>query len=103
MQELPAAERNGELGEDVGDGEGRGRSPAKPRTGRLKSPPPVTSGRGRKLTIADGVYERLAIEAKRRKTTMSAMANEVLDKNLDHFEVIINVIKRTSAPAAAAE
>ena len=95
---LSAAERNGELAED----DGKGKLFSKPKAGRLKPPPPVKAGRGRKLTISDGVYERLEIDARRRKTTMSALANDLLDKNLDHFEVIINVVKKTppSGPPA---
>ncbi len=99
---LSAAERNGELGDDQVDAESRGGKPgSKGKSGRLKAPPPVKAGRGRKLTISDSVYERLEIDARRRKTTMSALANDLLDKNLDHFEVIINVVKK--APPAAAE
>jgi hypothetical protein len=55
---------------------------------------PVKEGRARKLTIDDGVFERLEIEAKRRKTTMSALVNDLLDRNLPVFEVTVNVIKR---------
>jgi hypothetical protein len=90
-QELPAAERNGELGDDQADGESRGGKPAsRPRAGRFRTIPPVKEGRGRKLTISDGVFERLDLAAKRRKpkTTMSALANDILDRNLPFFEVI---------------
>ena len=62
---LSAAERNGELGDDQADGESRGGKPgSKGKAGRLKAPPPVKEGRGRKLTISDSVYERLEIDAR---------------------------------------
>ena len=73
--ELPAAERNGELGDDQADGESRGGKPAaRPRSGRSRTVAPV-KGKGHKLTIADDVFERLDLAAKRRKppTTMSAL------------------------------
>lgn len=86
MQDLPAAERNGELDDD---GESRGPATAsKPRGRRGRTIPPV-KGRGRKLTISDAVYERLQLAAMRKKpkATMSALANDLLDRNLPHFEV----------------
>jgi hypothetical protein len=85
---LAAAERNGELGDDLGD-ESRGANAAsRPRRGRGRSVPPV-KGKGRKLTISDAVYERLQLAAMRKKpkATMSALANDLLDRTLPHFEV----------------
>ena len=34
---------------------------------------------------------------------MSALANDLLDKNLDHFEVTITVVKKAPPPAASGE
>lgn len=86
---LAAAERNGELADDQIDGESRGGNKgSRPRRPR-GAVPPVKEGRGRKLTISDAVYERLQLAAMRKKprATMSALANDLLDRNLPHFEV----------------
>lgn len=97
---LAAAERNGELADDQADAESRGGKPAsRPRLGRSRTIAPV-KGKGHKLTIADDVFERLDLAAKRRKppTTMSALANHILNQNLPTFE--ITEIKK-DRPAAA--
>lgn len=85
---LAAAERNGELGDDQVDGESRGGKPASKPRGRSRTVAPV-KGKGHKLTIADDVFERLDLAAKRRKppTTMSALANHILNLNLPTFEI----------------
>jgi hypothetical protein len=84
---LAAAERNGELADDQADAESRGGKPAS-RTRRPRTVAPV-KGKGHKLTIADDVFERLDLAAKRRKppTTMSALANHILNLNLPTFEI----------------
>jgi hypothetical protein len=101
MQDLPAAERNGEPPvDDQADGEGRGGKPAsKPRPGRSRTIAPV-KGKGHKLTIADDVFERLDLAAKRKKppTTMSALANHLLNLHLPKYEV--TEIKNDRASAA---
>ena len=67
----------------------------KPKGGRLRRDiKPVKEGRARKLTIDDKVFERLEIEAKRRKTTLSELANDVLDRTLPVFEVTITVVEK---------
>jgi hypothetical protein len=84
---LAAAERNGELGDEQADGESRGGKPAsRPRRPRTVAP---VQGKGHKLTIADDVFLRLDLAAKRRKppTTMSALANHILNMNLPTFEI----------------
>jgi hypothetical protein len=89
MQDLPAAERNGELGDELADGESRGGKPApRPRRPGSRTVAPV-KGKGHKLTIADDVFERLDLAAKRRKppTTMSALANHLLNLHLPKYEV----------------
>jgi hypothetical protein len=67
---------------------------SKPKAGRLNVPPPVKEGRDHKFKLDEGVFERLEIEAKRRKTTLAALVNDVLDRTLPVFEVTINVVKR---------
>jgi hypothetical protein len=94
---LAAAERNGELGDDQADGESRGGKPTSRQRSRKVVP---VQGKGHKLTIADDVFERLGLAAKRRKppTTMSALANHILNLNLPTFEIIE---KKRESPAAA--
>lgn len=72
---------------------GNGRA-SKPKAGRLNVPPPVKEGRNHKFKLDDGVFERLEIEAKRRKATLAALVNDILDRTLPVFEVTINVVKR---------
>jgi hypothetical protein len=72
---------------------GNGRA-SKPKAGRLNVPPPVKAGRDHKFKLDEGVFERLEIEAKRRKTTLAALVNDILDRTLPVFEVTINVVKR---------
>ena len=83
---LAAAERNGELADEQTEGESRGGKPASRPRSRKVAP---VKGKGHKLTIADDVFERLDLAAKRRKppTTMSALANHILNLNLPVFEV----------------
>jgi hypothetical protein len=85
---LAAAERNGEQADDQVDGESRGgMQTSRPR--RRGRPVPPVKGKGRKLTISDAVFERLKLAAMRKKpmATMSALANDLLDRTLPHFEV----------------
>jgi hypothetical protein len=84
---LPVEERNGEQADDQADGESRGGKPAS-RTRRPRTVAPV-QGKGHKLTIADDVFLRLDLAAKRKKppTTMSALANHILNLNLPTFEI----------------
>ncbi len=96
---LAVEERNGELGDDQADGESRGGKPAsRARAPRNRKIAPV-EGKAHKLTIADDVFQRLDLAAKRKKppTTMSALANHILNLNLPTFE--ITEVKKS--PAAA--
>jgi hypothetical protein len=60
------------------------RATAKGKRRRVDAPEP-TAKRG--VYLADGVWERLQLEAMRKKTTASAVAGEVLDRNLPRFRV----------------
>jgi macrodomain Ter protein organizer (MatP/YcbG family) len=53
---------------------------AKPRRRRPSAPVEKTSKRG--VYLSDAVWERLQLEAIRKKTTVSAICNDVLDRNL---------------------
>jgi hypothetical protein len=44
--------------------------------------------RGRKLQLPDSVFERLALHAIKRKSNPSAMAAEILDRNLPKHKIV---------------
>jgi hypothetical protein len=44
-------------------------------------------GRGRKLTLPDSVFERLVLTALERGSTASAIAAEILDRNLPRLRI----------------
>jgi hypothetical protein len=103
---LPKA--NGEPIDDQADGELNGESrggsttPGRRRRGRHI---PSVKGRAHKLTISDDVFERLLYETRKRnklidtrnrnrrdgdpdpRITMSALANDILDRALPTFEL----------------
>jgi hypothetical protein len=84
-------ERNGEPIDDQADaelnGEGRGGlTTRKPRTrgrGRVAG----EKVRGRKLQLPDSVFERLSLHAIKRKSNASAIAAEILDRNLPKHRI----------------
>lgn len=45
-------------------------------------------GRGRKLTLPDGVFDRLVLTAIKRGSTASAVAAEILDRNLPRHRIV---------------
>jgi hypothetical protein len=76
--------------DDVGDqveGQG-GATEAKPtiRT-RRKRPIVASKTTGRKLILPDDVHDRLWLLARQRRQTVSAVAAEILDRNLPRFQV----------------
>jgi hypothetical protein len=82
----PEAIEDGELIEtaDQGRGEGAGSRPARQRRRR---PPAEGENRGRKLQLPDSVHDRLQLVAMQRRTTISAVATELLDRHLPRFRV----------------
>jgi hypothetical protein len=80
--EVEAAQGEGEdLAEPADQGRGDQRSAApKARRRRPSAPADKTSKRG--VYLSDAVWERLQLEAIRKKTNVSAIANDVLDRNL---------------------
>jgi hypothetical protein len=84
------------------NGEGRGGSTTSGRRRRGRHIPTV-KGRAHKLTISDDVFERLLYETRKRnkaidarnrnkddkdpRITMSALANDILDRTLPTFEL----------------
>jgi hypothetical protein len=52
-------------------------------------PAPAASdkGKGRKLTLPDSIFERLVLTAIERGSTASAVAAEILDRNLPRLRI----------------
>lgn len=91
---------NGETGDDQADGETNGQSrgglrPTKPRVKRRRG---TDDGkrRGCKHSIRETVFERLRQTSIKRKKSMSDLVDDILDRNLPHFE-----IKQMDGPPAA--
>ena len=79
-----------EVGADEGDHvEGQGGSAeAKPTTRtRRKRPMVASKTTGRKLILPDDVHDRLWLLARQRRQSVSAVATEILDRNLPRFTV----------------
>ena len=49
--------------------------------------PPVEKTNKRGLYLTDAVWERLQLEAIRKKTTVSAIAGDVLERNLPRLRI----------------
>ncbi len=74
-------------GDDLAEGQG-GSSEPKPATkGRRKRPVVASKTTGRKLILPDDVHDRLWLLARQRRQTVSAVAAEILDRNLPRFQV----------------
>ncbi len=58
---------------------------SKPRTRRVSNLGGET--RGRKLSLPDSVFDRLQLAAIQRRKTMSAVAAEILDRNLPKLRI----------------
>jgi hypothetical protein len=69
-------------------GESTPESRAARTTTRRKRPPlKAETARGRKISLPDEVHDRLWLLARQRRTTVSAVATEILDKNLPRWRV----------------
>jgi hypothetical protein len=76
--------------EGVGDElQGRGAAAPEPRASkpRRKRAPIAGETRGRKLHLPDDVHDRLWLLARQRRTSVSTVATEILDRNLPRFTV----------------
>ena len=89
-------ETNGETGTDLlddpadGDGQGRGEANGSARRvprRRSRPSPAGEKGKGRKLTLPDSVFDRLVLTAIKRGSTASAIAAEILDRNLPRLRI----------------
>jgi hypothetical protein len=85
-------ETNGEPLEDPSEGDGQGRgepiSPKKTARPRKTKPAAGEKAKGRKLTLPDSVFDRLVLHAIRRGSTVSAIAAEILDRQLPHHRIV---------------
>jgi macrodomain Ter protein organizer (MatP/YcbG family) len=84
-QATEAEASQGELEEPVeqaDQGRGDQRTSAAPKARRRRPSAPVEKTSKRGVYLSDAVWERLQLEAIRKKTTVSAIANDVLDRNL---------------------
>jgi hypothetical protein len=72
-----------------GDGQGRGEVNGSARKSPRRRPRPAAGekSKGRKLTLPDGVFDRLVLTAIKRGSTASAIAAEVLDRNLPRLRI----------------
>lgn len=80
----PGADDQVEAREGRGDGPAESKSPAK---SRRKRPTVASKTTGRKLILPDDVHDRLWLLARQRRQTVSAVAAEILDRNLPRFQV----------------
>jgi hypothetical protein len=87
LQKTDRSNGNGELVDDQAGAElgTKGRGVAARRRRRL---PPGEKPRECKLTLPESVFERLRQTAIKRKTTMSIVGAELLNRGLPYFEVI---------------
>jgi hypothetical protein len=77
-----------DAGDAMAEGQGRGAAPEAraPRT-RSRRPPVSTETKGRKLHLPDDVHDRLWLLARQKRKSVSAVAAEILDRNLPRFKV----------------
>jgi len=81
-----------ESADDPGDDEGQGRGDSNGSARRTTRRRPRASavgekGKGRKLTLPDSVFDRLVLTAIKKGSTASAVAAEILDRNLPRLKI----------------
>ena len=74
-----------DLAVEVEERAGESRPAAKSR--RRKTTPSADRTSKRGLHLSDAVWERLQLEAIRKRTTVSAIANDLLDRNLARLRI----------------
>jgi hypothetical protein len=73
--------------DDVTAEQGDSSAPTTAPRARRRRPPAAGAGRGHKLTLPDGVFERLELTAIRKRSTVSKVAADILDKNLPRLRI----------------
>lgn len=89
-------ETNGEAGTDLlddpadGDGQGRGEANGQPKKSSRRRAKPAAGekSKGRKLTIRDSVFARLELQAIKKGLTVSAVVDELLDRELPRHRIV---------------
>lgn len=69
-------------------GKGRGESPKKSKAAELAALRAARKREGRTVYIPDELYERIIVQAKRRKKTMSEYVVAILDRQVPDHRVI---------------
>ncbi len=83
-----AEEVDGQGGPDDADDQGRGGTPdSRTPKPRRKRPPVSSATKGRKLHLPDEIHDRLWMLARQRRSTVSAVATELLDKALPRWTI----------------
>jgi hypothetical protein len=76
---------------DADEPQGRGEptAPGEPRTPKTRRRRPAVTGetKGRKLNLSDAIYDRLQLSAIQKRTTVSAVAADILDRNLPRLRI----------------
>ena len=92
-------EANGEAGTEAlfddpadGDGQGRGEANGGARKPSRRRPRPAAGEKSgaHKLTLPDAVFTRLELTAIKRGSTASAIAAEILDRNLPRLRIAVD-------------
>jgi hypothetical protein len=79
-------EQDGEQVDDQGEGDqGRGAIPGRRRRARRALPGGKVSGR--KFQLPDAVFERLALQALKKRTSPSAIVADILDRELPKHRI----------------
>src|SRR5947199_6161342 len=75
--------------EPEAEGQGRGAAPAeaKPRARARRAATVGEATKGRMLSLPDSVFDRLQLTAIQRKKTVSAVAAEIIDRNLPRLRI----------------
>ena len=82
-----ADEQVDDQAEEQGRGEAAAAAEARAPKARRKRTPTGGETKGRKLNLPDGVYDRLQLTAIQRRSTVSAVAAEILDRNLPRLRI----------------
>ena len=96
---MPPEPLNGHAGDDLADGSPEaaeangqgGPSPAtspRPRARSRRKPAAGEKASAHKLTLPDSVFARLELQAIKRGSTASAIAAEILDRNLPYHRIV---------------
>lgn len=75
-----------------GDDQGRGEANGSPRRSARRKPKPAAGEKSsaHKLTLPDSVFTRLELQAIKKGSTASAIAAEILDRNLPRLRIAVD-------------